>query len=298
MLHFNFWFLYLATPVLMLFLLNIAGEKINRVSLVNIVTLSIYAFSIVGTMPLFYHLDDYRLDTGVVDENLIFKILILSSMNIIFLLIGVIFSRRVLCVKSENRIHTIERLGHKQIISLFALFIISLITVFLYISKLDSVALLVALTSGVKEAGVSRSQMGNDFSGKYHWYRLLMHDISQLVAFILFANWLVYKSKRLLIYLTGALLLASFNAIISTEKGPMAWFLVGLFFVYILVKKNGTISIRPALKFAAVLVVSLVLMYIYFMNSSDPLSAFLSILSRSITGQITTAYFYIQYFYS
>jgi hypothetical protein len=231
-----------------------------------------------------------------VDKLLIFEVLFFSSINLIFLLVGVIFARRIFGLDPGKASRVIQRLGNKQMLGLFALFICSVATVLIYLSKLDSVALLVAFASGVKETGVSRSLMGNDFSGKYHWYHLFMHDTSQFIAYTLFANWLVSKTNQGLIFLIFAFLFASFVAIMATEKGPMAWFLIGLFFVYILVKKNGIIPIVVAFKFALILIFGLMLMYVNFMSSSDLLSALFSVFSRSFNGQITSAYFYLQYF--
>jgi hypothetical protein len=296
MLDFAFWLLYLATPVIMVFSLKLAGEQVNRISLVNVVVLSIYSFSIIGTLPLFYQWDEYRADIGVIDQALIFEILFYSSVNLISLMVGVIFVRGTFNLKQGKSPRLIQQLGKKQMLGLFMLLILSVATTLFYISQLDSLAILVALSAGVKDAGISRSLMGNDFSGKYHWYHLLMHDTSQFISFTLFANWLVYKTKRGFIYFIFVFLLASFVAVMTTEKGPMAWFLIGLFFVYILVKKDGIIPIAAALKFVLILLGVLMLMYVSFMNSEDLLSAFLSVFSRSFTGQITPAYFYLQYF--
>lgn len=296
MLQFAFWFLYLCTPAIIVFLLNIAGERINRVSLVNIVTLSVYAFSIVGTMPLFYLLDEYRVATGVVDKTLIFEILLLSSINIIFMLIGVIFVRRIIGVNSKSINRTIQKLTNKQMIILIALLVISVSVAFLYILQLDNVALFVALELGAKEAGVARSLMGNDFSGKYHWYHLFMNDISQVVVFSTFAIWLTARTKPNLILFIFSFLYASFVAIIATEKGPMSWLIIGLFFIYILVIKKGSVPAAEAFKFIPILIVPIILMYLYFTNTEDLFSAFSNIISRSFTGQITPGYFYLQYF--
>lgn len=296
MLESAFWLLYLATPVIMVFLLKLAGEQVNRISLINIVVLSIYTFSIIGTMPLFYHWNEYQADIGVVDQTLIFEILLYSSVNLIFLLVGVIFFRAFFRLRPKRSYPVIKQLGKKQLMGLFAVLFLSVAITFFYISQLDSVALFVALSSGIKEAAVSRSLMGNDFSGKYHWYRLFMNDASQFIVFILFANYLVNNSKRGLIYFSSAFLFSTFTAIMSTEKGPLVWLLIGLHLVYFLVKRNGVIPIASALKFSVILVGALILMYIFFMGSSDISSAFFSIFSRTFTGQIAPAYFYLEYF--
>jgi hypothetical protein len=291
-----FWLLYLAAPPIIVFLLKLARERVNRVSLVNIVALSIYAFSIFGTMPLFYHWDEYRVATGVVDQELIFVVLLYSSINLIVMLLGVIFARNFVGLKGVTFSAFTMGLGQKQILVLFVLCAISTITLFFYISKLDNIALFVALESGAKEAGSARSSMGNDFVGTYHWYQLFMYEVSQFVAYTFFANWLVSRTKQSLVYFSLTFFVAAFIAIMATEKAPIAWFLIGLFFVYVLTKRDGIIPIGAAMKFSLIVVGVLMLMYTYFMGSTDLESALSSVFSRALTGGITPAYFYLEYF--
>ncbi|MBF0208469.1 MAG: hypothetical protein HQK53_16450, partial [Oligoflexia bacterium] len=279
MLEISFWLLYLTTLLIVGLLLKLAGEQVNRVSVVNIVALSIYAFSIVGTVPLFYHWDEYRVATGVVDQELIFVVLLYSSINLTFVLLGVIFARGVIGLKAVDSSVVTRSLGQKQILALLVLCAISVATLFLYISQLDSVALFVAIMSSAKEAASARSLMGNDFSGKYHWYQLFMYEISQFVAYALFADWLISKRKRSFIYFSVSFFIATFIAIMAIEKAPMAWFLIGLFFVYILTKRDGIIPLGASMKFSLIVVVMLMLMYVHFMASSDLESAFFSIFS-------------------
>ncbi len=84
MLKLLFLTLFISTPIIIFYLLKITGEKINKISIINITTMMLYLFSIVGTLPLFYLWDDYRVATGVKDQELILKTLFYSSINILF----------------------------------------------------------------------------------------------------------------------------------------------------------------------------------------------------------------------
>lgn len=297
MLEVVFWVVYLTLPVAVVWLLRIAGERINRISLISLVVASLYLFSVVGTLPLFYQWDDYRAAVGVTDQFLVFQVLIYSGINLIFFLFGIILVKNILGLRPfPINSKQIIPLNKSHIFGIFCALAVSLIVLLLFLRQLSQIALFVALEAGAKEAGEARSGMGNDFAGKYHWYKLLMYDLSQFLSYALYANWLVRRSTRSLFYFCIAFSLAVFVAIMATEKGPLAWFLIGLFITHILVKRNGYVSVRQALKFIPVVLIVLVLMYMNFMGSADAEAALSSVFSRTFTGQITPAYFYLQYF--
>ncbi|MBF4218679.1 hypothetical protein C5616_26320, partial [Vibrio anguillarum] len=74
-----------------LFLLRLAGERLNQVSIVNITTVAIYLFSVLGTFVLFFQLNEYSYNIGVQDPSLVLVVLFYSAINIVFFLFGVIF---------------------------------------------------------------------------------------------------------------------------------------------------------------------------------------------------------------
>lgn len=69
MLDILFWALFLLTPLSMFFLLKIAGEQVNQISMVNLVTIALFAFSVLGTFPLFYQLDAYHYSLEALGES-------------------------------------------------------------------------------------------------------------------------------------------------------------------------------------------------------------------------------------
>ena len=99
MLDLAFWFFFIITPITIWFMLRIAGERINKISILNITTISIYIFSFIGLIPLYFKLDPYSLSTGITNENLVFTILLYSFISIFSFLLGNIFIRRVLQLK-------------------------------------------------------------------------------------------------------------------------------------------------------------------------------------------------------
>jgi hypothetical protein len=166
----------------------------------------------------------------------------------------------------------------------------------LYLKKLSSIAIVVAFLDGIKDAGVARSSMANDFSGKYHWYSVFMHDLMNVVTFTLFSNWLVTKNKSAFIFFSVSFLFSAFAVIMTTEKGPFAWLVIGLYLVYCLSVKNGKMNIKALMKLFIIIILTLVVFYILLMGSNSFTSALGSVISRAFTGGISTSYFYLEFF--
>ncbi|WP_421294555.1 O-antigen polymerase [Aeromonas veronii] len=294
---FLFLFLFFSTPIFSLFLLRLAGERLNQVSIVNITTIAIYLFSVLGTFVLYFQLDDYRYYTGVQSPTLVLLVLFYSSINLIFFLLGVIFVRKLVGFEVVPfRIYEIRRLSWLQDKLLLLLFAFCMIILINYLRQLDNIALFIALTDGASAAKLARSDMGNSFSGNYHWYKLVMHDLGNLVTFTSFAIWLIRKRVKDALLFISAFFYSAFVAIMATEKGPMAWLLIGLFMVYFLIRSNGFIPFKKLIPFTFLIVGLLIISYIYFMGAGDVGSALWSVFSRAFSGSISPAYFYLEFF--
>lgn len=294
---FLFLLLFFYVPIFAFAQLRLAGERLNQVSIVNVTTLALFMFSILGTFFLFFQLDEYRYITGVQNRALVLEVLFYSSINILLFLFGVIFVRKVVRfdVVPFKSIE-IRILSEYQVKILLLLLFFCVFVLINYLSQLDKIAIIVALTDGVNAAKQARSDMGNSFSGKYHWYKLVMHDLGSLLTFTFFAIWLINKRKRDFILFFIALSYSTFVAIVATEKGPLAWLLVGLYMVYFLVKYNGFIPFRKIIPLVISIVGLLITSYIFFMGSSDVDSALWSVISRAFSGSISPAYFYLEFF--
>lgn len=292
-----FLLLFFSIPIFSLFLLRLAGERLNQVSIVNITTVAIYLFSILGTFVLFFQVNEYSYNIGVQDPSLVLVVLFYSAINIVFFIFGVIFLRKIVGFDvvpfSSYEIRNISWIQSKLLLLIFTFCIVVLIN---YLRQLDRIALIVALTDGANAAKQARSAMGNSFPGKYHWYKLVMHDLGNLVSFTSFAIWLTRKRAIDALLLIATFSYSVFVAIMATEKGPMAWLLIGLFMVYFLVRSNGFIPFKKLIPFTFLIVGFLIISYIYFMGSDDVGSALGSVFSRAFSGSILPAYFYLEFF--
>lgn len=288
--------LFLSTPFFVFGLMKIAGERFSEINIVSVVVLSLYLFSVVGAFPLYYKLDDYRVAIGISEEEKILRVLFYSCINLLFFLAGVIFYKRLNNVK-KFRINSsaIEKSDKKEFFAMVFLLAISGIVFYYYISQIDRIALFVALSEGGKEAGWVRSAMGNDFDG-YHWYKLFLNGVGQVVTYAFFASWLIEKKKIYFVFFVIGFLYSAFVALMATEKAPIAWFFIGIFMTYVLAKRNGIVNFRQAGGVALVIVFVLVFAYQYFMGSDSVDNAISSLFSRAFSGSISPAYFYLEYF--
>ncbi len=254
-------------------------------------------FSIIGTLPLFYFLDDYRYNIGIEDQILVLTVLFYSSVNIIFFLVGAVFIRKVTRLQPviyDTKYTRPLNLLQKQV--LIGFFAFSVLVLIKYLSQLDQIAILISLSEGADAARQARSDMGSSFSGKYHWYKLVMHDLGNLLTFTTFALWLHRKRFYSFIAFIATFTYSTIVAIIATEKAPFAWLLIGLFMTYYLVKNNGFVPFKKMALFAVGVIGILMLAYIVFMDSDNAKSALWSVFSRAFSGSISPAYFYLEFF--
>ena len=254
-------------------------------------------FAYAGIFPLYFGWDEYRYYMGVQNKEVILKMFACSSWTIVTMVLGFNFCRHILNFRFYLVSTGLRSFTCREKIITFTLFSVCLIVLAVYLSKLPSIALFVVMNKlGTDEIGAARSLMGNDFAGKLHWYNLFMRDALNVVTFAFFANWLVKKGKINFIFFLLSALAASFSAIMATEKGPFAWFLIGLFLVHVFVVSRGVYPIKSIVKLAFCLLSFLVVFYLNFMGSTEIGSALLSVLSRAITGGIDPAYFYLEHF--
>lgn len=274
-------------------------NKINffSIEINSAVILSMFVFSYAGILPLYFGWDQYRYQTGTQDKILIFKLMIFSIWSIFSFVVGLIASKNFLGLSSYVPTFSPTRSLKKVEISITTfLLVFCIIVTAVYLINIQQVAIWVAINKGAKAAAVARSEMGNNFSGKYHWYNLIIHDLLNVITFALFANCLIKKQFSNIAIFLFSLFSSIFTSLMALEKSRAAFLIIGLFFTYSLVKKNGLISKTSAFTLFVFLLIILVLYYIFFMGVRDPLVAISCVFSRLFSGQVQPAYFYLNFF--
>lgn len=275
--------------------MNGLGFKLLEVSLVSFLLIALFFFSYFGVLPLYMGWDEYRASVGVTDKDTIFYMLLYSSIAIVFVLFGASFAK--LFQVRRNLLHySFWKPNRAQVGILFLLMLFSVHILYIYYTKVGSFAIFVAIDEGVHQASKARSMMGNNFSGKYHWYSLIMHDLLNMISFGFYAFYLVYKRIIYLLLFVTSFILSSITALMAIEKGPFAFYLMGLFLVVVILKHNGRYPIKKMFAFFGVLLSFLIASYINFMGAEDFSGALTSIISRAFAGSVEPAYHYLKFF--
>lgn len=297
MLDIFFVVLFFIFPFIVFKYMDTIGHNIFTISVPVFLIISMFVYAYSGLLPLYFGWDEYRYNMGVQDRALIFQVLIFSIISIVGLLAGFTYAKVVLKMNNFQKFDYIRKISRKELFVLVGLIGFCFFVLFVYLSKVPSIALFVALSEGASSnSQLARSLMGNDFSGKYHWYSLIMHDLFNIVTFTLFSAFLLTKRKIPFLLFLIAFIGNSFTAVMATEKGPFAQILIGLLLVYGITLLKGKIPIKATIIFLIVLFASLTTFYIFFMGSKDVFSAFASIFSRALAGSIQPAYHYLEFF--
>jgi len=290
-----FLIIFICFPLVVVYLLKLANENINQVSIVNVTTVALYLFSILGTFVLYFQLDQYRYNTGVTDKSLVAEVLLYSCLNIICFLIGVIVTRKVIGIDitpfSSGNIRTLNSLQNFVLVGFFFFCCLVLLH---YLSQIDRTAISVALTDGLNAAKQVRSNMGNAFPGKYHWYKLVMHDLGNVLTFTCFAMWLQTKNKLSLLCFLVTLLYSIFVAIMAIEKGPLAWLIIGLILVCVVVRRSSLIPRNVLIALATSIIILMIILFQMFYGADGVFQGLILFVSRAFAGSIEPAYHYLE----
>lgn len=291
-----FIFIFILLPLITIVLLEFTGFSLTRVGLIEFVMISLFFFSFLGTLPLYFGWDEYRVSLGVTDHALVFQVMLFSGFTMLNVLFGAVVSKTILSRDIVPNYFEPPVINAKEVWFLLFLFIIVFIVLLIYLSQISQIALFVALFGNADEVGAARSMMGNDFSGKYHWYSLVITHLAHIVTCSFFAIYLTASKKVYLLLFIISFLLCSFSALMTTEKATFGWLLISLFLVYTLVSCNGKYKIKSIFLFTISLLIVLAFSFYIFMGVTEIDKAFLSIFSRVFAGSIQPAYHYLEFF--
>ena len=294
----TFFLLWSFCPFCWYFLLKLAGLSLVKINIMTFVLIGIIFYQYLGLPLLYFRLDPLRSE-DVTDIDLVFDVFIYTSITITLMLLGFVLGRMALGKCNYMKISLVAIDSKRSIYPLFILSALSISVLFIYLRQIgfENIALFAAFNL-VQESSLNllRSNMGNSFSGKYHWYYLFMNQILKFCVLTYYSIFLLKPSRlfRFLFFISFVSLLLSVT--MATEKGPIAYLLISLMLVYVIIKKNSFIPIKTILPTAAAMIVVLVFFYINFMGAQSMADALLGVLSRTLTGQIQPAYHYLQFF--
>ncbi len=97
-------------------------------------------------------------------------------------------------------------------------------------------------------------------------------------------------------FLIISLLTLSFALLMSGQKGPITDLIFGVGIALVIIKNRSIISLKIISIIGIILLALIVPLYYLFMDSSDFFTAFTSVFSRTLTGQLQPVYVYLEYF--
>ena len=269
------------------------GHTFTKISVCNILLVSSFLFAYIGIAPLFYHWDEQRWLAGVNDRQLMWSMLLMSTVAIFFFFLGsLVGTDERATVKNAP---PYDGYSYSKVrgclLFMFPLYCLSLM---LFIRAVETPALFIALNLLEGDAGIARGLMSTGFSG-YHWYKTVNQDLllfSTLVA-------VAYASRfGGTVWLAGAYcLLAFFSMVLTTEKAPAMWLIIGCYFVARLSRGYHYMSMRALVVGLFFILVILTMFYIIFMSIGleRTSTAFLGIFSRVFAGSVQPLYHYLEF---
>ena len=282
---------------------KVAGLSFLQITIPGIVILFFYVYQYIGLPVLYFQLDEYRYLTGVDDKLLMLEVSAYTAYTITFMILGFIVGRKLFGVLTwaQDYDYRLYMPDHGKAIrfGLFMVFLLCLTVLVMYLSKVGFSKVAIFAAFGLNEDSIhsARSAMGNAFTGKFHRYYLFMNRLMLFVAYAYFALYLTSTrriSSKLLFYFV--FLVTSFSMIMATEKAPMANFIIALFLIYVLIKKDGKVPVKGLLSIGLLIVAVLMFFYINFMGTENVISALSNVLSRAFTGSIQPVYHYLDFF--
>lgn len=295
-----FLLIFVHIPVLYIVLSIFLRVSFLKIDIINFLIVSIFILSYLGVFPLYFQLDEYRVELGVTNKFLLIQVLLLSFVSSVFLIAGYLLASLYFFKNSSSDLDILNTKsgtynGISIIKPMFILFFIIVLLLY-YLHIVPSIALIELLKgASTTEINLSRSHMTNAFSG-YGYFRLVLHNMSIFLSIYSFLLFLVNKKITTLFIFIVSFIVTSFSLLITTEKAPFAWFMISIFMAYCFISYNQRFPIGKTLIFSMVIVIVLAVSYIVFMDVSNLFSGIWSVFSRAFSGSIQPAYHYLELF--
>ncbi|MDA8773313.1 hypothetical protein N9M65_01905 [Luminiphilus sp.] len=302
---FFFVTLWIVFPFFWISLMKLFRISILQVSIPSVLLLSIFLFQYIGFPILFFELDEYRAQT-INDQAVIWLAFIVSSSVITLLVFGFLMGKIIFGPLNSSKVRRPNSgsMGYaNMVIKIAILGFLSLgaIALWTYLQKVGLHNVPVLQIASVEDVSVGRnavlrSEMGNNFGGKYHWYRLFMRDFLQIGCLAVFAYYLATKKYMWLLGSILTIFLSGFSMLMAAEKSPILWFAVSLVMVFLIQRRNADIPVRWVLIGVPLGLIAVAALYLAFRGSPSVAVAIQNGLSRVLMGQMAGIYHYLLIF--
>jgi hypothetical protein len=292
---------FIMVIVLTLYLAKKSDVNLFIPTIPSIFIWSYLMFSYIGILPLFFFWNEYRYALGINDQEKVLVLWGFSSVALLLVVVVFFLINKVFKLRLKTSYLDYKDIKPTGLLASFALWGVLLVTVFmtyLYISKIPYIPIIEELKgASAEDLARYRSMATNNFQGKLYWYRLFYSSLLTFVSFAYFSTFLKKPSKINAAVFFSTFGLSIFTTLMTTQKAPLFWYIVGLVIVY-LITKQKVVNFKVLLFTGLFSFTGLILMYQFFMGmrGRSIFDITKAITSRAFTGQIAPAYFYLDIF--
>ncbi len=276
-----------------------SGFIYSEINIFNILFYFILIFQYFGFIYIFL-LAGYKFSNSEAIVAVFFN----TSITISYLILGSYVARFFLSKSKifklfKEKFDTVIIPESASIIFLLVLISISAIyfSKYLYIVGFDNIAFLklIGMSENPHSVAFLRSEMGNNFPGKYHWYRLFIRDFMYLSSSLIFSLYLTNPKINKVPIAIAIFLLAFASSVIAAEKQPVSELLIFLFFTYLLIKNEGRITFKKMITISMI-ILGIISVFYYFLGQGDLHRAMISTANRVFIAQMEGLYYYMEIF--
>lgn len=297
-----FILIFITIPVFVYYLCKVFDIDLFKPSIFSISIWLYILFAYVGIFPLYFGLDDYRVRLGINNKDIILKLLLISSLSLLIIACSYIYSRKLFMSNNPKYLGEYKKVKNDHLIYsdllYLSIWLISTI-VFIYIlTIIPKIPLLAAINGETPDRiKMYRSLATNAFKGKLHYYNIFIEFGLLIPCFYFFVRFLNNKNLKNTLFLSLTLLTAIFSVIYTTQKAPIVWLMIALYSIYLL-NNRMKFNVKTIFYVSMMSIPVLYVFYKYFMNMEDRSISeiFGAIFSRTFSGQLTPAYYYIELF--
>ncbi len=221
--------------------------------------------------------------------------LLCGSWSLIGLCLGFFVSR---FSKQLIGVHEYTKTSHtnnETLVLIIYLCICSLVLA-LYISKLRNIPLFTAFGGDAKNAYLQRSESGNAFEN-YSRYSIFTRDVLPFVLFSSFSGYIINKNIKYILIFILSFTINTIATLANGERSPLALTFIFLYITFIFIRNNKYYFSKYIIIMSILSISTIYFMfYIFSSEGTSYISILSSISGRTLTGQISPAYFYINFF--
>jgi oligosaccharide repeat unit polymerase len=280
-------------------LLVFSNGPIKTFTIPNFFMLKYLIFAYIGSVLYNVVFFDLEWNYGMYNNlDYVFNVWLYSSLGIVLIPLGMLIANLLFrfnnTILNNNFFSKPFKSFEVNLSVLFSIIVILCISVFslsIYRSIIGELPI-VHIFSGTNEAvlALMRSDAGNNFSGKLHWFKFLIGASSKLMLIILFFN----KRRNFLwrFLFTICLFYVLFISVMNLNKAPIIDLILLLFVSGVVQKKK--INFKLIIGLSLTVFFLLITMYVFFMGQADKnlLTIFKIIFHRVFVSQIVPFYWY------